>query len=469
MGKFSKVPSVTEIVREDSTSNYEGGLAYRPGLKTQLMKMIASSMVNENKFYSSGNDHDKKIIELIHTIAKEDPEFILKLAVFSREVLNLRSAPVMLLGEYANSEGVGVPKSRQYVARTIQRVDEITELLAYQLKRNAASPRKANKIPMVLKNGVGLAFNKFDEYQFAKYNRKGSVTLKDAIFISHPKPKDEKQQALFDKIIDNELAIPETWETYISKNGSSKESWSYIAPKLPIFALVRNLRNLLQNEVPTDLYINKLRNKEVIKKSRMFPFRFYSAYKMVANEVPASMDQREVLDALEDAIELSIENIEKIPGKTAIFVDLSGSMRTKLSARSMVTYLDVSSLFGAIADRICEKSVVGVFGQDFAVVNTSKSAPTLTKMKEIKDTHVGHSTNAWKAIRWLRETGQEVDRVMVFSDEQVYNSRWGGTETLQEEMVRYRREQNPNAFLHSIDLAGYETTISSCRDRKSVV
>lgn len=142
-------------------------------------------------------------------------------------------------------------------------------------------------------------------------------------------------------------------------------------------------------------------------------------------------------------------------------------MRTKLSARSMVTYLDVSSLFGAIADRICEKSVVGVFGQDFAVVNTSKSAPTLTKMKEIKDTHVGHSTNAWKAIRWLRETGQEVDRVMVFSDEQVYNSRWGGTETLQEEMVRYRREQNPNAFLHSIDLAGYETTMIPNSDPKS--
>jgi len=478
MSKFNKPLTAEQVVsrKPGATTNFEGGLAYELDIKTKLMKMTATSLVGENKFYTSGEKADSEILDLIHAVAQKDPEFILKLALYTREVLRLRSAPVMLIAEIANANVGGIPNSRRYVERTIQRVDEITELLAYQLERNSQNPRNS-KLPMLLKNGVGRAFNKFDEYQFAKYDRDGAVTLRDALFMTHPKPKDAKQQRLFDKIVNGELETPETWQTYISEHGSNNKSWTHIAPKMPIFALVRNLRNLLQNNVDTDLYTDKLRNKKVIQRSRMFPFRFYSAYVTVAREVPTSIEQREVLDALEDSITLSIANIPKIEGRTAIFCDLSGSMGDTVSSKSHVRYVDIGTLFGAMADQICDKSIVGAFGEHFDTVDMPKRMPIFQKMMQFNNVNVGGATNAWKAIDWLIKTNTKVDRVMVFSDEQVYNTdhhyigySWGPkdkSETLQAKMQVYRNKINPNAYLHSFDLSGYPTTMIPNDDPKS--
>lgn len=63
------------------------------------------------------------------------------------------------------------------------------------------------------------SFNRFDEYQFAKYNTDSAVSLRDALFLVHPKAKDEAQQAIFDKIVSGNLAIPYTWETELSELG----------------------------------------------------------------------------------------------------------------------------------------------------------------------------------------------------------------------------------------------------------
>ena len=472
MSKFNKPESIQQSLtnRPDATLNHEGGLAYVPSAKNKLLTMVATSLIGENKFYSSGEKHDQELISTIHSVIKDDPEFILKLAAYARNELNMRSVSLVLLGEFANSQAVGtVPNARKYVEKTLRRADELPEVLAYQLNRNKWAPRKGSKIPMMLKNGVAKAFNNFDEYQFAKYDREGLVTMRDALFMTHPKAKTREQQDLYNRIVTGELAIPETWETYISANGSNKETWSHIAPKLPIFALVRNLRNLLKFDVDTKLYIDKLTDPKVIKKSRMLPFRFLSAYKVIQDEVSASIKQRQILDTLEETMELSIENIDRIPGDTAIFSDLSGSMTFHpISERSSVYPLDISSLFGAMADRICDNSIIGVFGETFKTVNVPKRLPTLEKMNQIKNTGVGHATNAYLAIQWLREEGIKVDRILIFSDMQTYNSRgWGNDRSVQAEITKYRRNVNHDTFLHTIDLTGYGTVMMPEDDPKT--
>lgn len=343
------------------------------------------------------------------------------------------------------------------------------EILAYQMARNTWVPRKGSKIPMMLKNGVKRAFNNFDEYQFAKYNRDGLVSIKDALFLTHPKAKTPEQQKLFDKIAEDTLEIPETWETYISVNGSNTNTWSHIASKLPIFALVRNLRNLLKHDIDTSLYLDKLTTPKVIHNSRMFPFRFYSAYKVVRDETIAFVKQRTVLDALEQAMDISIENMPHISGDTAIFVDLSGSMTSSLNRNSTVRYIDIASLFGALSDKICDNSIIGVFGQTFDTVNVSKRLPILAKMDQIRNKRVGHATNAYLAVEWLRNQGIKVDRILIFSDMQTYDSRgWGNnSRSVQAEIIKYRRQINQNTFLHTIDLTGYGTTLMPEDDPKT--
>lgn len=40
-------------------------------------------------------------------------------------------------------------------------------------------------VTLMIKHGLANAFGKFDEYQFAKYNRDGAVKLRDVLFLTH--------------------------------------------------------------------------------------------------------------------------------------------------------------------------------------------------------------------------------------------------------------------------------------------
>ncbi len=109
------------------------------------------------------------------------------------------------------------------VEKVVKRPDEITEMLSYyQIANERKGTKKLNKVSKQLQKGLAASFNNFDEYQFAKYNRDTEVKLRDALFLVHPKAKDETQQLLFNKIVNNELTVPYTWETELSALGQQK-------------------------------------------------------------------------------------------------------------------------------------------------------------------------------------------------------------------------------------------------------
>jgi len=227
----NKKPNVSDKVKNhpDLTVNREGGVAFKPDMKTDLMLRTVSSMIGEDQFYASGKELKRELREAIHAVAGVDPAFILKLALYARTKMYLRTAPMVLIGEYGMSAGKGkVPNARKFVTATIQRADEIMEVIAYVIEQNTRRKAFKGKLPQVIKFGVADAFNKFDAYQFAKYNREGAVKLKDAMALCHPKPKDEGQEAIFKDIVEDTLAAPDTWEVVISTKGSTKENWESV-------------------------------------------------------------------------------------------------------------------------------------------------------------------------------------------------------------------------------------------------
>jgi hypothetical protein len=467
MSKFNQKLSVREriVERPDVTSNKEGSIAFKSDAKTELFNRVATWLVGEPKFYGSVDDETGA---LIHAVMKDDPEFILKLALFARSELYLRSAPVVLLGEFAKSNYTGtVPGARKYVQAIIQRPDEITELGAYTLNS------KQGKLPLMVKNGIKQVFEsgKFNTYQIGKYNRKGEVTLRDMLFLTHPKPQSREMATLFKQLADETVPVPETWETYISANGSNTETWTHIAPKMPIFALVRNLRNLLQNNVDPELYVDKMENPEVIARSKMFPYRFYAAYKEVdkaIHDYPDPFKAKRVLKALEKAMELSIGNVPKLKGRTFTAVDLSGSMTfTTASGFSSVTPLEIASVFGSMMQAIAPNSIISAFGERFSLVH-GLTGNILSDVRTVANTHVGHSTNAYLSIQYLLDNKISVDRIVIFSDMQCYDSRrWFGGASLQEMLRKYKSAVNPNVTVYSVDLDSYGT-LQFPQDEKGV-
>lgn len=194
------------------TTHYERGRAYRLGQKEALYAAVVASSL-ENVSDEATGKRLERIRNLIYDIAREDPGFIAKLAVYTREKMHLRRLPLILVAELARIHN-GDDLVRRTSARVIQRVDEIAELLAYYQQSNGRTGnKKLHKLSKQLQRGIADSFNKFDEYQFAKCNRSQEIKLRDALFLVHPKAKNAQQQVLFDKIVSNSLELPDTRQT----------------------------------------------------------------------------------------------------------------------------------------------------------------------------------------------------------------------------------------------------------------
>ena len=209
-----------EILKEENkVLNHEGARAFRMTPEMELYTAAVTSALS-GKFYESPKEFVGRISTLVGQV---DPMFVAQLAVYTRTVMNLRSIPLLLLVELAKVHSGDDIVSRA-VSKTVLRADEISELLmCYQWRNPAPGVKKLGKLSRQIQNGLKEAFNRFDEYQFAKYDRKDAeVKLKDALFLVHPKAKDAAQQVLFDKIVADTLQTPYTWETQLSALGQQK-------------------------------------------------------------------------------------------------------------------------------------------------------------------------------------------------------------------------------------------------------
>ena len=282
--------SYNETLRCDKlTKNHERAMAWKMSPEWELYTAVVTMMVAEKKFYESGNDRVDRVCSLVE---KCDPEYVARLAVYARKHMHLRSVPLLLLVELAKCHK-GDDLVRRAVALTVQRVDEITELLmCYRWRSHRKSVKR---LSCQLRKGLADAFNSFDEYQFAKYNRKDRlITLRDALLIVHPKPRDEQQAALFKKILDDTLETPFTWETQLSAAGQGcssstlkeeemRQVWQNMisSHRLGYMATLRNLRNMLKLNLD-DESINQvceyLADPVAVSNSKQLPFRFFLAY-----------------------------------------------------------------------------------------------------------------------------------------------------------------------------------------------
>lgn len=452
MSKFNKPTTISEklLNHPDKVLNHEAGLAFSMDAKNELMTRVLTALVSENKFYTSGKEADSELKEATAKVLNTDPEFVLKLAAYARNEMYLRSVPLFLLNEFANS-GCEVVGSRKYVPFCVQRADEITELLA-------ASLQTRKKPAQFIKNGLKPCFNKFDRYQYGKYNRDGAVKLKDAIFLCHPKADSEERQVIFNDIVNGTLESPETWEVVISTKGSTKENWEAIIPRMPFMAILRNLNNFLKHDVDLDHVIKLLTDPEAVRKSKQFPFRFFSAYKAIQQEAYASSRKvSQLMNALNTAMELSVKNVPKIKGRSLVIVDASGSMNQKISSKSEVTASEISKMFGAVASKVCEDADIVLFAETAKQVMFSDTSGILDRMEKLKTVNIGGATYAYLPVEYARVNKRAYDRIFLFSDMQCYSAgTWYTNKSFAEEFIKYQRAVSP-AYLYSVDLVGYGT------------
>jgi len=464
MGKFSgRASSESRLENHpDKTTNYEGGLAYSLEDELRFYSRVSTSMVNEPKFYKEDENQEANfLLEDTKKVLDSNPELVLQMAAYARNELYLRSVPIVLLVE-ASLHPKGKEFVRKYTPAIIKRADEFAEAVAYLQTRigNLGDRSKKGSMPASLKKGLADTLHNFDEYQFAKYDKDGTVKLKDVVSLVHPKPETKEEAKLFKRILERKLKTPETWEVEISK-GSTKENWERISEKMGYMAILRNLRNMLQKGVNMTPIAAKIADAEAVKKSKQLPFRFYSAYNELENveiEGANKTAVNRVLDAIELAMDASVENVPMMPGKTLVLVDMSNSMNSPLSKMSSVSLKQIGCVLGSIVSRQCSESAVVCFGDYWKEVRLSSRNGVICNTKKLLETDVGCSTFAGKALQEYAVDGNVYfDRIILLSDMQCYGQIACYSDNFALAFNQYKNRVNRNVLLYSIDLAGYGT------------
>lgn len=454
-----------------TVNNHEGEKAYTLSPEMELYTAVVTSTMADN-FYESGNGRAKRIAGLIGKVA---PEFVARLAVYTRTKMNLRSVPLFLIVELAGIHSGDSMVSRT-ICKTVKRADEITELLSCYQMRNADGKgvKKLNRLSRQIQEGLKQVFNSFDEYQFAKYNRDNAeVKLKDALFLVHPKADTPERQAIFDKIVTDSLAIPYTWETKLSEVGQKqfetpeqkqaavRAAWEELidSGKVGYMALLRNLRNIIKAEV-SQTHIksvcNVISDPEAVAKSKQLPFRFLAAYRELKSV--ESVHTASLLTALEKAAKVSAANIQGFGPETNVLVaaDVSCSMFAPISAKSSIKRYDIGILLSMILKSRCESVIGGMFGDTWKVLNLPQENILANTIEmQNREGEVGYSTNGHEVVNWLINNNMRMDKIMMFTDLQMWDSSGLG-QSLRKSWSSYN-EMYPDARLYLFDLNGYGT------------
>lgn len=424
----------------NKTVNREGHVAYSMQDKSKLITQVLCSFFNEAKFYQP---NDKPMIETLKSVIKQDPQFVSNLAVFARREFNMRSVSHVLTGYLAN-----VPEGKPFVKRTVEgivlRGDDATEILSFYLSEFG------KPIPNSLRKALKAAFCTFDAYTLAKYKGEGhAVKMRDILRICRPAPKNEAQSVMWKQLLDGTLPTPLTWESELSENGNNKETWEKLiaSGKVGYMALLRNLRNII-NAAPDNIadVLKKIADPEAVRRSRQFPFRFLSAYRNLPDGAGSA-----VYNALEDAVDASVANMPRLPGRTVIAVDVSGSMSSPVSSNSTVRCCEIGMMLGLIANRICEDALFLEFNYDLEKPAMSSRSGILYAC--VHEAKARGGTDMCLPVAYMTNSRIMADRLIIISDNECNY----GTHTVHRQMNEYRKYINPNCWVHAIDLMGYGT------------
>lgn len=422
------------------TVNKAGGEAYSQSPEMELVSILLTSFAND-QFYQSANSTFARLKELVKIC---DKKFVAQAAVYARTEFGMRSITHCVASELAKYIG-GEPWAKEFYAAIIYRPDDMMEILAYHTQFNG-------KIPNAIKKGFAKAFDKFDRYKLAKYRGEGKgFKLIDVVNLVHPTPVEKNSEAII-ALVNGKLKAFDTWESELSKAGTlssndtekaafKKEVWIKLVreKKIGYFALLRNLRNIIEQapEVITEA-LETLTNAAIIKDSLVLPFRFLSAYEEI-KKLNEGKIIRQVLMALNKAVDIAVSNVPKFDGETLVVLDVSGSMSDNPKTPP------IASLFSAALVKSNNADFM-TFAEHADYVNLNPMDSTITIAESI---HFSGGGTNFHAI--FEVANKKYDRVIILSDMQG----WIGDTCPTHSFSRYKKATGANPYIYSFDLNHY--------------
>jgi len=466
---------IATVSKTPDTRTFQGAPGWTRTPQSELFLLSTGAFLDgKGSFYESGNEQDARHHRLVQQLAVEDFDWFANFVKWLRTEGNMRTASLMAAADGIKARldaglqaplNSVMPTNREVIDSVLRRPDEPGELLAYW------TSMYGRRVPKPVKRGIADAVRRlYSGKSLLKYDTAShGYRFGDVLNLVHAAPDPDKpwQGELFRYALDRRhhaataeppesnrtlqlnaklLALPVeerrafvyaddaptflaeagfTWEMLAGwlQGPLDKRVWEAMIPSMGIMALCRNLRNFDETGVSDDtaqLVINRLKDPEQIRKSRMLPFRFHSAYR----EAP-SLRWGHALDA---ALTASLVNVPSLDGRTLIMVDTSSSMEDLVSGKSTVKRWDLATLFGVALGHRCTEAEVVSFsslakywgdpsGADTKVFSLRKGESLLRSIERWKNDgfFLGGGTETTLAVK-RHFSGHS--RVVIITDEQ---------------------------------------------------
>ena len=147
--------------------------------KTKLLNVCCASLVGRPQYYSSTDDTRGKLVAAADAVCEQDPEFLLKTALYVRDDLNIRSTANFLLALAASK-----PEARSYLkkyfVKAVRLPTDLTEVV--EMYQSLAAEEGEDRVPMptCLRKAVKQKLGGFSLHTIGKYQNKAGKKPKAA-------------------------------------------------------------------------------------------------------------------------------------------------------------------------------------------------------------------------------------------------------------------------------------------------
>jgi hypothetical protein len=238
---------------------------------------------------------------------------------------------------------------------------------------------------------------------------------------------------------------------------SSDEAWSELlkGERIAYQWLLKNLNNLqkhdcLKNEEALDRVCGILKDQRAILASKQMPYKLYTAIRNL-KDAP-----KKVTNALYSAIESTLGNIGNINGNTLVAVDVSASMTSQVSSKSVMSVSDIASLFGASLYKSSDDVDIVLFSTYVHNLKASSVSTVVDLAEAIRRESNGSGTDFSCVIKHIMNSETKYDNVIFITDgEDWVNSSRNSANDL---INKYRNEKKKDLKVLQILVAPYGTT-----------
>lgn len=498
---------------DETVTNYMGGQSYTVDPIMRLKMVTASSIFGEPQYYRQTGFNNKKNVrngvefakisgiclfgerykeeidtatymeQVIDSALDYDFKATVEWAVTLRKEYYMRLNPQVIMVRAAiHPKRAEICKDdktawfRKTNVQVMQRADDVIEQMNYYIYINNGTVKNC---PSVLKRSWKEKIESLDAYQMNKY---GGNDMINVCRVCHASKNHVPELMKTGKVHVEENK--KTWENLHSDGKLWEEILQTI--RLPHMAALRNMRGVFSEINNLDIAKQYTENlKSGVLKGKQLPFRYYSAYNTLnrANETIVN-HKMHLLDSLEECMDISLDNMPKLKGRTMCLSDNSGSAWGNFNSEyGTVTVAEIDNLSSVITSMNSDEGYVGKFGNELKVYEISKRNGCLKQANEISSSRykdVGSATEGgiWLFFKNAIENKEHWDNIFIYSDMQAGTGGLYGTEKHQKEyrkqygtghsnnfvnvfalVEEYRKRVNPKVNVFSVQTAGYDNSV----------